>query len=78
MNGTKRTTVISHGPLGREVTRLLIDRGADVRVVQRTEPADLPLGASFGAADTVILATGLTYDRKIWLRRHGIGPRSLR
>jgi nucleoside-diphosphate-sugar epimerase len=73
--------VIGYGPIGRETTRLLLEKGYHVRVVQRREPEDLPDGASFTKADamdsaqlsraiegarTIVFALGLPYDGKVW------------
>ncbi|MEQ9586450.1 MAG: NAD-dependent epimerase/dehydratase family protein [Parvibaculaceae bacterium] len=73
--------VIGYGPIGRETTRLLLEKGYHVRVVQRREPEDLPDGATFTKADamestqlaraidgtrTIVFALGLPYDGKTW------------
>lgn len=73
--------VIGYGPIGRETTRLLLEKGYHVRVVQRRAPEDLPDGASFTKADamdsaqlaraiegakTIVSALGLPYDGKVW------------
>lgn len=75
--------VIGYGPIGREVTRQLLEKGYRVRVVQRSEPKTLPDGASFVRADamdseqlavaiegaaTIVFALGLPYDGKIWAK----------
>lgn len=79
--GSAVIPVIGYGPIGREVTRLLIERGLQVRIVQRSSPAVIPEGASFTKADvmvmeqlfnaikgaeTVVLALGLPYSGKVW------------
>jgi len=73
--------VIGYGPIGRETTRLLLEKGYRVRVVQRRRPDGLPDGASFTKADamdsaqlfqaiegakTIVFALGLPYDGKVW------------
>ena len=73
--------VIGYGPIGREVTRLLLSRGHHVRVIQRKQPDNLPTGASFCAANamepdqlinairgarTIVFALGLPYTGKVW------------
>ena len=73
--------VIGYGPIGSEVTRLLLSRGYHVCVIQRTQPDNLPTGASFCAADammpeqlingirgarTIVFALGLPYTGKVW------------
>lgn len=73
--------VIGYGPIGREVTRQLLEIGYGVRVIQRSEPEGLPEGASFVKADamepdqladavegalTIVLALGLPYSGKVW------------
>ncbi len=78
---TKLVPVIGYGPIGREVTGLLLAKGYRVRVIQRTAPNELPEGASFAKADamnaaeladaiqganTIVFALGLPYDGKVW------------
>ncbi|MDJ1015586.1 MAG: NAD-dependent epimerase/dehydratase family protein [Paracoccaceae bacterium] len=75
--------VIGYGPVGREVTAQLTEKGYGVLVIQRRPPTVLPEGARFaegdvmdagglvsaiGAARTVILAIGIPYDGKLWAR----------
>lgn len=82
--------VIGYGPIGREVTRFLIEQGFQVRIVQRSAPAAIPVGATFCKADvmeteqlfdaidgaeTIVLALGLPYSGKVW----SVGwPRAMR
>lgn len=73
--------VVGYGPIGREVTRLLLARGFRVRVIQRSQPPNLPDGASFAKADamdaqqltraidgaaTIVFALGLPYVGRVW------------
>lgn len=75
--------VIGYGPIGRETTRQLLEKGYRVRIVQRSEPKYLPDGASFSRADamnpaqltkaiegakTIVFALGLPYDGKVWAK----------
>ena len=84
--------VIGYGPIGREVTRLLIERGLQVRIVQRSAPAVVPEGATYvkanvmeaeevfdaiGGAGTIVLALGLPYSGKVWSEQWPIAMRSL-
>ena len=77
----KLIPVVGYGPIGREVTRLLLARGYRVRVIQRSPPDELPDGASFSKADamdpeqlartiegatTIVFALGLPYSGKVW------------
>lgn len=77
----KLIPVVGYGPIGREVTRLLLARGYRVRVIQRSPPDELPEGASFSKADamdpeqlaggikgatTIVFALGLPYSGKVW------------
>lgn len=85
MNATAKPAevipVIGYGPIGREVTRLLLARGYYVRVIQRSQPQNLPPGVSFTSADamnaeqlthaiagarTIVFALGLPYVGTIW------------
>lgn len=85
MNNAERISevipVIGYGPIGREVTRLLLARGYRVRIIQRNRPNKLPNGATFSPADamnhhqlanaikdakTIVLALGLPYVGKVW------------
>ena len=78
----KLVPVVGYGPIGREVTRLLLARGYRVRVIQRSPPDELPGGASFSKADamdpeqlagrikvatTIVFALGLPYAGKVWV-----------
>jgi nucleoside-diphosphate-sugar epimerase len=73
--------VVGFGPVGRATTESLIDRGAAVRVVQRSRPADPPPGAAFQACDVldaaavrqaidgasqVVVAIGFPYIGATW------------
>ena len=77
----KLVPVIGYGPIGREVTGLLLAKGYRVRVIQRTAPNELPEGVSFAKANamdaaeltdaingasTIVFALGLPYDGKVW------------
>ncbi len=79
MNDT--TVVFGYGAVGRCVAKLLLARGATVRVAQRTCPADLATGATFMRCDVldpaavrlavdgatqVLLAVGFAYDSRVW------------
>lgn len=85
MDATKGNTrvvpVIGYGPIGREVTRSLLEQGFQVRIVQRSAPEVIPDGATFIKADvmekeqvfnavegaeTIVLALGLPYFGKVW------------
>ena len=73
--------ILGYGAVGKATARLLLARGATVRVAQRIRPADLPTGCAFVACDVtdpasvraaidgasqVLLAVGITYDARIW------------
>ena len=47
----KRVVVFGYGPVGREITALLVARGDDVLVAQRSAPKQLPAGATFVGCD---------------------------
>lgn len=79
MNGL--TVVFGNGAIGHLVTHLLLARGDQVRIAQRSRPASLPPGAEYipcdildpaavhraveGAAQ-VLLAVGFPYDSRVW------------
>jgi nucleoside-diphosphate-sugar epimerase len=73
--------VFGFGPVGRATTQFLINRGAPVRVAQRSRPADLARGASFHPCDVldadavrkavdgaaqIVVAIGLPYVGDTW------------
>jgi nucleoside-diphosphate-sugar epimerase len=73
--------VFGLGPVGRATTESLINRGAAVRVAQRSRPANLPRGATFhpcdvldadavrravGGAGQVVVAIGFPYVSDTW------------
>lgn len=75
------TPVVGYGALGREIVTQLLAAGRSVRVIQRSRPKDLPLGAEFFAADimdasaintatfgaeAVVFALGLPYFSDLW------------
>jgi nucleoside-diphosphate-sugar epimerase len=77
----KGIAIFGYGAVGRALTQLLADRGEPVRIVQRSEPAMLPAGCTFLAADTadreataracagvatVVCCIGLPYDYAVW------------
>jgi nucleoside-diphosphate-sugar epimerase len=79
MNPT--TLVIGHGTVGRLVTRILAERGDDVRVAQRTRPAHLPdhvghtpcdvqdpasVAHAAAGASQILLAISFPYDSRVW------------
>ena len=76
-----QVVVVGYGAIGRAVTALLTAQGRSVRVIQRTEPASLPHGASFHRADVldgdqmlsaakgaahIVNAVGLAYSGAVW------------
>ncbi|MCB1493274.1 MAG: NAD-dependent epimerase/dehydratase family protein [Rhodobiaceae bacterium] len=80
---TSATTIFGYGPVGRATAALLAGRGYRVRVVQRTTPARLPVGADFLKGDLldrasveaaaqgashVVCAVGLPYRSAVWER----------
>lgn len=73
--------VVGYGALGREIVTQLLAAGRQVRVIQRSRPKDLPLGAEFVAADVmnetsiiaatagaeaIVFALGLPYLSDLW------------
>jgi len=73
--------IFGYGAVGRATGELLAKRGQAFRVVQRSSPSDLPLGASFATADIenldqvraamkgakqIVLSIGLPYSGKVW------------
>ena len=75
------THVVGYGALGREIVTQLLTAGRAVRVIQRSRPKDLPLGAEFVAADimdvaaitaattgaeAIVFALGLPYFADLW------------
>lgn len=73
--------IVGYGALGREIVTQLLAAGRPVRVIQRSKPKDLPLGAGFTAADimdpaavtaatagadAIICALGLPYFAELW------------
>jgi len=78
---TGLVTVFGYGAVGRAAIDLLLRTGRDVRVAQRTAPADLPSGASFQGCDVldaesvlaatrgagdILVAIGFAYEGKVW------------
>ncbi|HEY1879069.1 MAG TPA: NAD-dependent epimerase/dehydratase family protein, partial [Caulobacteraceae bacterium] len=78
---TGLTVVLGYGAVGRPTAAILLARGDKVRIAQRTQPADLPVGAEFTACDVldaaavrdavsgacqVVMALGFPYDAKVW------------
>jgi nucleoside-diphosphate-sugar epimerase len=74
-------SVVGYGAVGQETAKLLALRGDGVRIVQRSAPAEIPVGCSFLAADmsdrdgairacagvdAVVCALGLPYDSALW------------
>ncbi len=74
-------TVFGYGPVGEATTRRLTGLGVAVRVAQRSQPKDLPEGASFMACDVldadavlrattgaaqIVVAIGFPYEAKVW------------
>lgn len=77
----QQIVVFGHGPVGAAATELLTRQGRNVRVAQRSRPADLSAGASFqrcdvldpeavraaaAGADQVVVAIGFPYEAAIW------------
>ncbi len=75
------TLVLGYGATGRATVERLVARGDQVRVAQRSRPADLPPQAQFVACDVtdaasvraatagarqVVLAVGLPYETRLW------------
>lgn len=80
---SRLTVVFGFGAIGRAVARALVARGDAVRVVQRSKPADLPIGATYLACDVldagavrravagagrIVIAVGFAYDARVWRR----------
>src|SRR5262249_37719376 len=78
---TGLVTVFGYGAVGRAAIDLLLRTGRDVRVAQRTAPAELPSGASFQGCDVldaesvlaatrgagdILVAIGFAYEGKVW------------
>ena len=85
----KRTAVIGFGAVGRTLATLLVERGDEVRIVQRRAPSATPKGCAFQAADiedreaamracagvdTVACCIGVPYDSQLWAR---VWPRAM-
>lgn len=81
IHSSSATHVVGYGALGREIVTQLLDAGRTVRVIQRSRPKDLPLGAEFVAADimdasaivaatagaqAIVFALGLPYFSDLW------------
>ena len=79
MSGT--IVVFGYGTVGRLVTKALLERGDVVRIAQRTQPADMPKGATYTRCDIlepdavreavkgaaqVLLAVSFPYDARVW------------
>jgi len=75
--------ILGYGPVGRATTQHLLASGAEVRVAQRSRPADLPAGVAFTACDVldpaavtvafkgaaqVVVSIGFAYDGAVWQR----------
>jgi nucleoside-diphosphate-sugar epimerase len=75
--------IFGYGAVGRATADLLIKSGRRIRIVQRTQPADLPQGVAFVAADIldgdavraatrgaaqIVVALGFAYEAKVWRR----------
>ena len=85
-------TVAGFGPVGRELTRRLLARGDQIRLVQRSAPRTVPAGAEFMKADlegagdaaracsgvgTVVCTVGVPYRSPIYTRVWPIVMRNL-
>jgi nucleoside-diphosphate-sugar epimerase len=79
----RHISVIGYGAVGRSTASMLAKRGDAVRIVQRHEPAEIPEGCTFLAADltdreatiracagldAVVCCIGLPYDSALWAR----------
>ncbi len=75
--------VLGYGPVGRATVAALLAGGGNVRVAQRSRPADLPpcvaftrcdvldpasVAAALAGAAQVVVTIGLPYDGAVWLR----------
>ncbi|MFI4933630.1 MAG: NAD-dependent epimerase/dehydratase family protein [Caulobacterales bacterium] len=81
--------VLGYGAVGRATAQALLQRGETVQIAQRSQPRDLPAGASFVACDVlnaesvgravegasqVVLAVGFAYDSRLW---RAVWPRTI-
>lgn len=79
----KRFVVFGYGAVGREVAKILVARGDDVVVAQRSAPSFLPGGSRFCACDITqaesvaaacagrdiaVCAVGFRYNWRVWER----------
>ena len=75
--------VLGYGPVGHATVAALLAGGGNVRVAQRSRPADLPPGVGFTRCDVldpasvaaalagaaqIVVTIGLPYDGAVWLR----------
>ena len=80
---TKKIVVLGFGPVGKATTELLMSKGREVCVAQRSQPGDLSIGAYFercdvlSAADVertvtnasqVVVSIGFAYNSETWRR----------
>jgi nucleoside-diphosphate-sugar epimerase len=78
---SRTIVVFGYGTVGRLVTKALLERGDAVRIAQRTQPADMPEGATYTRCDIlesaavreavegaaqVLLAVSFPYDARVW------------
>ena len=80
---SEQIVVFGFGPVGRTVTEQALRQGRQVRVAQRSQPQNLPLGASFHRCDVldaaqvlaavqgasqIVIAIGMAYLGEVWKR----------
>ncbi|MDX2203729.1 MAG: NAD-dependent epimerase/dehydratase family protein [Hyphomicrobiaceae bacterium] len=78
---SRQAVILGYGAVGRAAAEALQRTGWQVRIAQRSQPADLAPGAAFQAADIldaeavrsavegaglVVMAVGLPYSGKVW------------
>lgn len=78
---TEDIVILGYGPVGRATTARLLAQGRNVRVAQRTRPADLPDTVRFTRCDVgdaasvrdalagasqVVVSIGFAYTGKVW------------
>jgi nucleoside-diphosphate-sugar epimerase len=77
----KQIVILGYGPVGKATANLLTASGRDVQIAQRTQPSDLPKGATFercdilnaddiahlvAGASQIVLTIGFQYTGDIW------------